>query len=106
MFSFVFIGVKFIFVKLGKKKTKKGQARVWASFGRCRVWTPRISVDLPKTPQGRLRENLERELGLNTDPPPRVDLEDIGAAADQLLQMEYRDVQFQTPALKSAANVV
>jgi len=59
---------------------------------RCRVWA---TTDIGGTPQGRLR---------------CVDFEDTGAAADQLLQTEDREVRFQTPevgfAVKSSANVV
>jgi len=69
-----------------------------------------ISVGLPRTPQGRLHEKLEREFGLNADRLPRVDFEDTGDAADQLLQMESREVRFHAPevnsAVKSAANVI
>jgi len=110
-----------------KDTRSREQARVWASFGgsfsrgrrgfvvlgrrwRCLVWPPRISVGLPRTPQGRLHKNFEREFSVNADPPPRVDFEDTGSAADQLLQTEDREVRFQTPevgfAVKSSANVV
>jgi len=67
-------------------------------------------VGLPRTPQGRLHEKLEREFGLNADRLPHVDFEDTGDAADKLLQMEDCEDRFQTPqedsAVKSAANVI
>jgi len=33
---------------------------------------PRIPVGLPRTPEGPLHEKVEREFGVNADPPPRV----------------------------------
>jgi len=65
----------------------------------------KISVGLPGASQSRLRENLERKFHINTGPPLRLGLESIGSAAGQLLQMEVREVRFQTISASRTAEL-
>uniref|UniRef100_A0A6P4ETW0 Uncharacterized protein LOC108044125 n=1 Tax=Drosophila rhopaloa TaxID=1041015 RepID=A0A6P4ETW0_DRORH len=70
---------------------------------------PRISMGLPRTPLGRLHQELRRELQMGTDPTQHLVLEQVNSEANQLPQIDGKDDRTQEAfldnAAKSAVNV-